>query len=414
MAQRHLPLRAPLGDLFGPAPSDARQSLAALSLGLLAALIAGITLGSISDTLEALPGLLVLAPAATSLRGNIFGALGARLSTSIHTGEFTLSARFETLVGQNLVASLVLNLAMSMALAFLVKAVAVGFGVADTISVLDFFVISVVGGVLSSLIVVGMTVALAAASVRYGWDADNVMAPLVTGAGDLVSLPSLYVATFLVDIPVVEWFTVGVSVAVLAVAVVRIIRSRRRTARRILVQSLPVLTVAGVMSLVAGVMLEHSVGSLLAFPALLALVPPFLSSTGAAGGILSSRLTSKLHLGLIEPRALPPRLARSDIGLTYTVAVAAFAIGSVLADLAAAAIGLATPGPADMLLVAVVGGLLATTVAVVIGYSTAIATFRMGLDPDNFAIPMVSSSLDLFGSLSFIIAVSMFVSGGGG
>jgi mgtE-like transporter len=53
--------------------------------------------------------------------------------------------------------------------------------------------------------------------------------------------------------------------------------------------------------------------------------------------------------------------------------------------------------------------LLATTFAVAIGYYTAILTFRVGLDPDNYAIPMVSSSLDLLGAISFILAVALFV-----
>src|SRR5205807_6352766 len=56
-------------------------------------LVAGITLGSITGTLEQLPGLLVLVPAAIGMRGNVFGALGSRLGTRIHAGTFTLSRR---------------------------------------------------------------------------------------------------------------------------------------------------------------------------------------------------------------------------------------------------------------------------------------------------------------------------------
>jgi mgtE-like transporter len=170
-----------------------------------------------------------------------------------------------------------------------------------------------------------------------------------------------------------------------------------------------VLLGAGLLSLIAGVTLEAALDSLSAFPALLVLVPPFLSSTGAVGGILSSRLTSKLHLGLVEPSALPARAARADIGLAYVVAVVVFALGSVVADLTSYVVSLGSPGPVDMLLVSVVGGLLATTFAVAIGYYTAILTFRVGLDPDNYAIPMVSSSLDLLGAISFILAVALFV-----
>ena len=64
-------------------------------------------------------------PSAIGLLGTIFGALGARLGTSIHTGTFVLSARPDTVLGQNVVASAVLTLVTSFALAFLAKAVAV-------------------------------------------------------------------------------------------------------------------------------------------------------------------------------------------------------------------------------------------------------------------------------------------------
>src|SRR5499427_10056535 len=74
-------------------------------------LLAGLTLGAITGTLESLPGLLVLVPAAIGMRGNIFGALGSRLGTSIHAGTFRLSRRKDTVVGQNILASTALTLA---------------------------------------------------------------------------------------------------------------------------------------------------------------------------------------------------------------------------------------------------------------------------------------------------------------
>jgi mgtE-like transporter len=79
--------------------------------------------------------LLVMVPAAIGLRGNIFGALGNRLSTSIHTGTFRISFRRESVLGQNLAASLALTVMLSFALALVAKIVALGFGVEDVIGV---------------------------------------------------------------------------------------------------------------------------------------------------------------------------------------------------------------------------------------------------------------------------------------
>ena len=65
----------------------------------------------ITGTLDQLPGLLVLVPAAIGLRGNVFSALGSRLSTAIHVGTFRFSARPDSVLGQNVAASMVLTLA---------------------------------------------------------------------------------------------------------------------------------------------------------------------------------------------------------------------------------------------------------------------------------------------------------------
>src|SRR5437763_4426680 len=68
-----------------------RQGFVALHVSTGAALVAGATLGSISHTLEALPGLILLIPAATGMRGPILGAIGARCGTSTHAGPFEVT-----------------------------------------------------------------------------------------------------------------------------------------------------------------------------------------------------------------------------------------------------------------------------------------------------------------------------------
>src|SRR3954463_13416324 len=159
--------------ILGPDAASVGQGMAALLVSSGGDLLAGLTLGAITHTLEDLPGLLVLVPAAIGMRGNIFGALGSRLphppptrgsrlGTAIHTGEFSLARRRDTVVGQNILASLTLTLSISFALAVLAKAVAVGFGLGHTISIADFVVISILGGIISSVVVLGLTLAVAA------------------------------------------------------------------------------------------------------------------------------------------------------------------------------------------------------------------------------------------------------------
>ena len=119
--------------VLGPDAAGALQGLTALLVSSGGDLLAGLTLGALTHTLEQLPGLLVLVPAAIGMRGNIFGALGSRLGTSIHAGTFRLTRRRDTIVGQNILASLALTLSISLALALLAKTISIGFGLRNTI-----------------------------------------------------------------------------------------------------------------------------------------------------------------------------------------------------------------------------------------------------------------------------------------
>ncbi len=396
---------ARLRAFLGPDIASVRQGLAALLVSSGGDLLAGLTLGAITHTLEALPGLLVLVPAAIGMRGNIFGAMGSRLGTAIHSGTFNLSRRSDTVVGQNVLASLALTFSVSVALAILAKTVAVSFGLMHTISVADFVVISVVGGVLSSIVVLGLTLAVAGGAVRFGWDMDNVAAPLVTAAGDIVTLPSLFLATYLVRIDVVTPVLAALTSALALAALIGALRAGLPLVRRIVRESLPVLLIAGTVDVVAGLTIEKRLESFLRFPALLVLIPPFLEDTGALGGIVASRLASKLHLGVIEPTATPARAARYDFTLAFVFAIPVFTLVALSADLAAKVSHLASPGPLRMIEVTLIGGLLATSFAVALAYYASVAAFRLGLDPDNHGIQMITSSMDLIGAMALILAI---------
>src|SRR5882757_3092543 len=118
-------IAARFGALVRADPSGVRAGFGALLISSGGDLVAGLTLGSITGTLDKLPGLLVLVPAAIGMRGNVFGALGSRLGTLLHTGEFRLSRRVNTPVGQNIAAAILLSICMSVVLAVLAKVVIV-------------------------------------------------------------------------------------------------------------------------------------------------------------------------------------------------------------------------------------------------------------------------------------------------
>ncbi len=393
--------------LLGPDAAGVRQGLVALVLNSSTSLVAGAFLGAITGTLERYPGLLVLVPAAIGLRGNIFGSFGNRLSTAIHAGTFRWSLRREAALGQNVLASMLLTMGISLALAVVAKAIAVGLGLAHSIDLLSLATVSIIGGLLGSLVVLGSSLALTAGAVRYDWDLDNVTAPLVSTLGDVLTLPALYLATFLLGFHIV---TPALGVVLVAISVVFLVlgwRSSTAGLRRIVHESVPVLLLAGTVSAGAGVILEKSFARFHALPALLVLVPAHLSSSGALGGILSGRLASKLFLGTVPPDARPNREARRDITMVCLLAGPVYLFNGVFADLTARLLGVATPGVVEMAAVSLIAGALALVFVVLVAYSSTIAAYRTGVDPDTYGIPIVSSSVDLVGAFTIIIAISL-------
>lgn len=371
------------------------------------ALLAGLTLGHNTDRLEELPGLLLMVPAAIALRGNIFGALGSRLGTAIHAGTFRLSLRPSSVVGENVLASLVLTLATSVVLAVLAKGAALVFGIAGSIELADFIMISVVGGFLASAAVLVTALGLTAGSVRFGWDPDNVTAPLVTAVGDVATVPALVLASAMVgrELPVAAVTTI--SVVAIPVAAFAVLRAGRPGLRTILRESTPVLIVGIVLDLIAGVTVERQLGSFALFPALLVMLPAFLAVAGALGGTLSSRLASQLHLGTIAPNRLPESRARIDIMVSVGLAFPVFVLCGLLAHLFSRVSDLASPGVGWLIAAALLGGVIATLMASLVAYYSTIASVRMGLDPDTYGIPLVTSTMDLLGAFTLILAVEL-------
>ncbi|HEX8803546.1 MAG TPA: magnesium transporter [Acidimicrobiales bacterium] len=408
MQRRRLHVGRRLRARAGPGAAALGQGFVALGLNSTTSLVAGAILGSITGTFERFPGLLVLVPAAIGLRGNIFGSFGNRISTAIHTGTFRLSARRDGVLGQNVLAALALTAGMSLVLAVGAAVISLAFDVAGAVHVVDLGTISIAGGALASVLVLAAALGLAAGAVRFGWDLDNVTAPLVSTLGDVLTLPALWLATGLVGLGLVSSAVGAVLIATSVVALVVAWRSRLWALRTIVRESLPVLTAAGLISATAGIVLEKRLSVFAALPALLVLVPAHLSSAGALGGILSGRLSSKLMLGLTQPRSWPDRAARLDIALVVALAVPVYLFNAVGTQVASTLLGQEGPGVLRLAAVSLTGGLLAVAFVVVVAYYGTLATVRLGLDPDSTGIPLVSSSVDLVGALTLIASAAAF------
>jgi mgtE-like transporter len=395
-------------DYWGSQRATMRQGFAANGVSALASLVAGVVLQRMEGRIEAVEGLFILIPASIGMRGNIFGAMAARLGTLIHSGLFEVSFDRRGPLYHNIHATTLLTIATSVTMGLLARSIAALLGL-STVSVLDLTVVALVGGVLSSAIVLGFSVYLSALSFRRDWDLDSVGATLITTVGDVVTLPCLFLASYLAGI---RFVTPALGLIALAAGVASLYAgwtTRRALARRIVRESLPVLCLAIVLDILAGTVAEQRAASFFEFDAFLVLLPGFLARTGALGSILAARLGSKLHLGVVTPTARPEAAALLDASIVIALGITVYAVtgGSTLL-LSQAAPGYTEPSALTFMGVTMLGGLLATLVACVIGYYAAVAAYRFGFDPDNQTIPIVTSGMDLLGIICLVVALVAF------
>jgi mgtE-like transporter len=381
-----------------------RQGLAALLISTAAGFVAGLTLAHITGTLEAFPGLLVLIPAAVGMKGTIFGAIGARLGTANAAGLFEPTLQRGSVLYRNVYVAIVTTFTSSLWLAILARIASAAFG-QPSIPILHLAVISILGGALGSLLILMITLTVSVLSYRRRWDLDSVATPMVTALGDMTTLPSLFLATYLVRNDVVANALGILAIAVAIYAGFRAYLVADPVIRRIVLEMTATILLTPLLDILAGAVLETRGDQLTAVPVLLALIPPFVSQAGALGGIFASRTTSKLQIGVITPRGRPESPAFVDAAIVAILAVVVFAVIGVVAYLLGVATDLPNVPPFGSLLGGtMLAGLIVTPITIVASYYLAIVTFRFGLDPDNQSVPIITSVMDLTG-----IAVVLFV-----
>jgi mgtE-like transporter len=175
--------------------------------------------------------------------------------------------------------------------------------------------------------------------------------------------------------------------------------------RRIVRTMIPLLAALSVIQLVSGTVLETYEAVLLRYPALLVLVPVQIGTAGNLASITCSRLTTQLYLGTYELSPSNPAL-RANAGAVFALAATVF--GAV--GVAAWAIGLALGGSLALgrvLLISLVSGMALAALVVVASVAAVEASYRIGLNPDDTTIPVVTNLCDVAGVLILFAVVSV-------
>ena len=166
------------------------QILPILLLTLVSSILTGFLFLKMKESLELLPGLLLLIPAVMGTRGGIYGAFGSKLATGLHLG--IVEPRFVTNrnVNNAIATALINSLVISTVIPFVAYVSLLLLGL-NTIPLWALVVISLLSGMISGLILLGIVILITFTGYRRGIDPDNLVGPLVTVTGDIFSILAL-------------------------------------------------------------------------------------------------------------------------------------------------------------------------------------------------------------------------------
>lgn len=386
-----------------------REAFIALLICAIGDLFAGIILGNMTSFLAAFPGLLVIIPGAIGMRGNIFGALGSRLATNLHIGLLSPEFKRSKILSENILSSLILTMILSIFLAFLAKGICIIFGF-ESISLVDFTLISLFAGVISSVIMLPLTMLISLKSFENGWDPDNISTPVIAAFGDLFTLPAIILAVILVSFLSSVILKYSVFIFIILIAILSFIYGIKAGGemKKILKQSTPVLLVCSFLGVTAGGFLNNSINTLLKNPSILTLVPLFSGESGNLVSILGARLSSALHSGLISPVLKPEKITIRNFSIIIFLAIIIYPIIGLLAELSSKFLNIPGLGFIPIIGISTIAGILLISVMLLIVFLISSLSYKNGLDPDNIVIPISTSVTDSLSSLT-LISISIMI-----
>ena len=383
--------------------------LAALLVSAAVSSVAGIYLGSVRENLLLIPGLMVLLPSIIHIRGSIAGVLASRLSSAMHLGEFSVDFGEGSVLGDNIRVSFVVTILIAFVLGIFAYAASRIFGY-PVIGVTDLVLISVVTGILAGTVVTGITLLIALASYRYGLDLDMIAAPTVTTFGDIITLPILMISAAFVMLldPLARLILGGVAVGLTVAAIIYTLH-RPEGIGPIVRENIGLLIPLSVIGTLAGLTYSSSLDILVTTAAFLILIPPFTGILGSIGGILGSRLSTGMHTGEINPTFIPEGNVAHHFIISYLYTLILLPLLALIAHGAAVLMGSNSPGPGMLVIISLAAGLIVMTLVIGVAYITASLSFRYGLDPDNFGIPVITSLIDLIGAAALVAMIDLLL-----
>lgn len=177
--------------------------------------------------------------------------------------------------------------------------------------------------------------------------------------------------------------------------------------KKIVKHGLPLLTVAVVIEIFAGQILQGRQDMLILFPIFLISIPVINSVGGNIGSVLGARLASGLHVGYIDI-SLKDKEMHENLFYSLLIGFITYIILAIviyyMASLGGLRMGI---GLIEFVVILVSTGFLLICVVVLMSVLTAFLSFKRGLDPDDVVAPVVTTVSDTLGIIFLFLLIGV-------
>jgi len=385
-----------------------RQSLMAYVFnlcGVFAGTVVAFQLGLFSMA----PWVIVVYPGIISARGVIGGLLSGRLGTGLHIG--TVRPRFSGNTKSFyllLKAVVVLTLETSVAMSLVAMIFGIflwGAKVADLFATLGVITATMT---LALVVVSPLTLIVSFISFKHGLDPDIILYPVESTVSDvLITLCYISILSLFFLAGTLGTFVIILLCLILTVCSCYLLyknRKEREFVKTLKESFLTLIFVAFIVNVTGSVLgkISEVVG---ARREIYTVYPALIDTTGDVGAVVGSTATTKLALGTLKPSLSAAVNHLNEIIGAWTASIIMFIIYSILSLLIQGIFILDVFIKFTALLLT--ANVLAVSFIVAISWAVSIITFRHGLDPDNFVIPVESSMADSMMTISLFIALAL-------
>ncbi len=373
--------------------------------GIFAGSIVAASLGLFSRE----PWIIALYPGILSVRGVIGGLFAGHLSTGLHLGTIPTNLfgektkKFYSLWGSIIALTLESSIFLGLVALFF-NVIFLGINVLNAPIILGTLT-ATMG--LSILVISPMTIIIAFSSFKKGLDPDIIVYPIESTIADI--LVTLCYALVLNILFFVNFGGLVVStICIVFVGIVLVIFYRNWKEPefvRIIRETFYTLVIVAFIVNITGSVLSRISEFVGRRPEIYIVYPALIDTMGDVGAVVGSTATTKLALGTLDPSFKAMRNHGTQIAGAWAASAAMYVVYALISSLSQAnANSLAALRFIALLLAT---HTFAAIFMIFISFGVAVLTFRKGLDPDNFVIPVESSLADTLTTVSLFIMLGL-------